>query len=88
MESSWPHIDNTLQKTYEFEDFKIAFGFMSAVALESESQHHHPNWSNIYNTVVITLTTHDAGNVVTQKDHKLAIAIDRIAKQFTEVSLT
>lgn len=50
---------------------------MSKVALVAEKMDHHPNWSNVYNTVVIELTTHDAGNVVTEKDHKLA---DRITE--------
>ncbi len=82
-QSTWPHIDNTLQREFKFKDFKVAFGFMAAVALEAESQNHHPNWSNVYNTVTINLNTHDAGDIVTEKDHILANAIDRIAGQFT-----
>lgn len=82
MKSDWPHIDQSLQQTFKFKNFKVAFAFMSAVAIAAEAQHHHPNWSNIYNSVTIHLTTHDAGNIVTDKDHKLAIAIDRIAKNY------
>ncbi len=51
---------------------------MSQVALIAEKQSHHPNWSNVYNTVEITLTTHDEGNTVTEKDRKLADSIDKI----------
>lgn len=51
---------------------------MSKVAILSEKQNHHPNWSNVYNTVEICLTTHDAGNVVTEKDRELAAAIDKL----------
>ncbi|MCL4151105.1 UNVERIFIED_CONTAM: hypothetical protein GTU68_025583 [Idotea baltica] len=51
---------------------------MTQVAILAETQQHHPNWSNVYNTVKISLSTHDAGHIVTQKDHKLAKAIDKI----------
>jgi pterin-4a-carbinolamine dehydratase len=50
---------------------------MTRVAFLAEAQNHHPNWSNVYNTVTIELNTHDAGNIVTEKDHKLAKAIDK-----------
>lgn len=73
---SWKEEDNKLKKTFEFKDFVEAFGFMSQVAITAEKMNHHPNWSNVYNTVNIELTTHDAGDVVTEKDHKLAEAID------------
>ena len=73
---SWIEEDNKLKKTFEFKDFVEAFGFMSQVAITAEKMDHHPNWSNVYNTVTIELTTHDAGNVVTEKDRKLAEAID------------
>ena len=72
----WIEEDNKLKKTFEFKDFVEAFGFMSQVAITAEKMDHHPNWSNVYNTVTIELTTHDAGNVVTEKDRKLAEAID------------
>ena len=70
--------NNTLSKTFKFANFIDAFAFMTRVALLAEKQDHHPNWSNVYNTVTINLTTHDAGNVVTEKDRKLAAAIDKL----------
>ena len=73
---SWKEEDNKLKKTFEFKDFVEAFGFMSQVAIIAEKMNHHPNWSNVYNTVSFELNTHDAGDVVTEKDHKLAEAID------------
>lgn len=74
----WKEENNRLVRTFKFQDFKEAFGFMTKVALVAEKMDHHPNWSNIYNTVTIELTTHDAGNVVTEKDRKLAKVIDQI----------
>ena len=71
----WVEEDNKLKATFKFTDFVEAFAFMAKVALVAEKMDHHPNWSNVYNTVVIELTTHDAGNTVTDKDHKLAKAI-------------
>jgi 4a-hydroxytetrahydrobiopterin dehydratase len=73
---SWKEEDNKLKKTFEFKDFVEAFGFLSQVAIIAEKMNHHPNWSNVYNTVNFELNTHDAGDVVTEKDHKLAEAID------------
>jgi 4a-hydroxytetrahydrobiopterin dehydratase len=74
----WTEEDNRMKKTFVFKDFQEAFAFMTRVAFLAEAQNHHPNWSNVYNRVNIELTTHDAGNVVTDKDRKLAQAIDRI----------
>ena len=74
----WIEKDNKLVKVLKFKDFVEAFGFMSRVALIAEKMDHHPNWSNVYNTVTIELSTHDAGNVVTEKDRKLAAAIDEL----------
>lgn len=71
----WVEQDNKLKATFKFKDFVEAFAFMSKVALVAEKMDHHPNWSNVYNTVTIELTTHDAGNTVTEKDHRLADAI-------------
>lgn len=76
----WTEENNRLKKTFEFSDFQEAFAFMTRVAFLAEKQNHHPNWSNVYSKVVIELSTHDAGDVVTDKDHKLAKAIDRIFK--------
>ncbi|MGB3181357.1 MAG: 4a-hydroxytetrahydrobiopterin dehydratase [Cyclobacteriaceae bacterium] len=77
----WKEEDNKLKRTFEFDDFVEAFGFMSSVAIVAEKMNHHPNWSNVYNTVSFELNTHDAGNKVTDKDRKLADAIDKIAKK-------
>lgn len=74
----WIEENNRLKKTFEFSDFQEAFAFMTRVAFLAEKQNHHPNWSNVYNTVIIELTSHDAGNKVTERDHKLAKAIDKI----------
>ena len=74
----WEEKDNKLVREFKFKDFVEAFGFMSKVALEAEKMSHHPNWSNVYNTVTIELTTHDAGNTITEKDHKLAAKIDNL----------
>ncbi|WP_026967403.1 4a-hydroxytetrahydrobiopterin dehydratase [Algoriphagus terrigena] len=74
----WKEEDNRLKKTFKFSDFQEAFAFMTRVAFLAEKQNHHPNWSNAYDTVEIELTSHDAGNKVTDRDHKLAKAIDKI----------
>ncbi len=75
----WQEIDNKLVKTFEFKDFTEAFGFMSKVAIEAEKMNHHPNWSNVWNKVSFELTTHDAGNKVTDLDRTLAAKIDELA---------
>jgi len=74
----WEEKNNLLTKTFEFRDFQEAFSFMTRVAFLAEAMNHHPNWSNVYNKVTIDLTTHDAGNTVTEKDKQLAEAIDKI----------
>jgi 4a-hydroxytetrahydrobiopterin dehydratase len=70
---------DAITKTFVFADFNAAFGFMTRVALVAEKMDHHPEWSNVYKTVVVTLTTHDAGGV-TDRDIKLAEAMERFAK--------
>lgn len=75
----WKEEDNKLKKTFEFEDFVAAFGFMSKVAIVAEKMNHHPRMVNEYNKVDFALSTHDAGNIVTDKDRKLADAIDKLA---------
>ncbi len=75
----WTENNNQLYQKFIFSDFNEAFGFMSRVALVAEKMDHHPTWTNVWNTVEIWLSTHDAGNIVTQKDKQLAQAIDRIA---------
>lgn len=74
----WKEEDNKLKRVFTFDDFQEAFAFMTRVAFLAESQQHHPNWSNVYNSVCIELCTHDAGNTVTEKDHQLARAIDAL----------
>lgn len=67
-----------ITKTFNFGDFNAAFGFMTRVALVAEKMNHHPEWFNVYKTVKVTLSTHDAGGL-TELDGKLARAMDRIA---------
>ncbi len=74
----WKEEDNKLKRTFKFADFQEAFAFMTRVAFLAEAAQHHPNWSNVYNQVTIELTTHDAGNTVTEKDYSLAKAIDSL----------
>lgn len=74
----WKEENNQLKRDFEFKNFIDAFAFMSKVALVAEKMNHHPNWSNVYNKVSIALCTHDAGNTVTEKDRKLAAAIDKL----------
>ncbi len=75
---SWQERDGKLVAEFTFRDFTEAWGFMSRVALLAEKANHHPNWSNVWNKVVIELTTHDAGSTVTDKDRDLAAKIDAL----------
>jgi len=74
----WKEENNQLYRKFQFKDFSEAFAFMTRVALAADKMDHHPKWTNVYNTVEIWLNTHDAGDVVTEKDHKLAKKIDAI----------
>ena len=74
----WIEQNNKLVKEYEFEDFKEAFAFMTKVAEVAEQMNHHPWWSNVYNKVTFELSTHDAGDKITEKDEALADAIDEV----------
>jgi 4a-hydroxytetrahydrobiopterin dehydratase len=74
----WIEKDNQLTQEFKFNDFQEAFAFMTRVAFLAEAQNHHPEWTNVYNRVIIRLSTHDAGNIVTEKDHRLASAIDAL----------
>ena len=78
--SGWEHKDNGIEKSFEFKNFTEAFAFMTQVAMIAEKMDHHPDWSNVYNKVSIRLSTHDAGNVVTDRDHALAAKIDELVK--------
>jgi len=74
----WQERNNALYRQFTFKDFSEAFAFMTRVALLAESMNHHPNWSNVWNKVEISLSTHDAGDIVTEKDRQLAKAIDEL----------
>ena len=74
----WKEENNSLINSYKFKNFSEAFSFMTRVAMIAEKMNHHPTWKNCYNVVEISLNTHDAGNIITDKDRKLAEEIDKI----------
>ena len=74
----WTEENNALKRTFTFKDFSEAFAFMTRVAMLAEKHDHHPAWSNVWNKVELTLHTHSAGNVVSEKDRKLAAEIDKL----------
>jgi 4a-hydroxytetrahydrobiopterin dehydratase len=76
--AGWKETRNKLHKKFQFNDFSEAFGFMTRVAIEAEKMNHHPEWKNVWNTVEFWLSTHDAGDIVTEKDKKLAAKIDSL----------
>jgi 4a-hydroxytetrahydrobiopterin dehydratase len=76
--SAWTETEHGLHRDLSFSDFAQAFAFMTRVALLAEKFDHHPDWSNSYNRVSITLRSHDADNTVTNRDRRLAAAIDEI----------
>jgi 4a-hydroxytetrahydrobiopterin dehydratase len=78
----WTEKNNRLSAEFKFKDFSQAFAFMTEVAFLAEKQNHHPDWSNVWNTVTIHLNTHDAGNIVTDKDRRLAEAIDKVHQRY------
>ena len=71
----WLYEDNTLHTTFEFDDFKDAFSAMTRIAFEAERLNHHPDWSNVYNKLQISLSTHDAGGI-TENDFEFAQIIN------------
>ena len=75
---AWEERDGALRRRFKFANFSEAFAFMTRVALLAEKRNHHPDWSNSWNTVDIALSSHDAGNVVTDRDRDLASAIDAL----------
>ena len=75
---NWSENNNALYRKIEFKNFSEAFAFMVRVALEAERMNHHPLWTNVYNQIEIWLSTHDAGDVVTDKDVKLAEKINAL----------
>lgn len=80
--SRWEEVSGKLEAEFKFKDFAEAWAFMTEVAINAEKQAHHPEWTNIYSTVRIALCTHDDGNVITEKDRKLAKTIDLIHTKF------
>jgi 4a-hydroxytetrahydrobiopterin dehydratase len=74
----WKVVQGKLRRTFKFPDFVTAFGFMASVALVAERMNHHPEWFNVYNTVRVDLTTHDAGGL-TEHDFSLAIRMNELA---------
>ncbi|WP_336069792.1 4a-hydroxytetrahydrobiopterin dehydratase [Mesoflavibacter sp. CH_XMU1404-2] len=79
----WEYYDNAIHAEFEFENFKDCFSAMSRIAFECEALNHHPDWTNVYNNLSISLSTHDAGGV-TEKDFKLAQAIESIVEEDEE----
>ena len=75
----WEYHDNAIHAEFEFDNFKDCFSAMSRIAFECEALNHHPEWTNTYNELKISLSTHDAGGV-TEKDFKLAEAIETIVE--------
>jgi len=78
VQKQWEEIDKKLYKVLVFKDFQEAFSFMLKVAFVAEKRNHHPKWTNEYNKVEIWLSTHDAGDIVTEKDRNMAREIDEI----------
>lgn len=76
--AGWELKENTLYRKFMFKDFSAAFAFMVRVAIEAEKMNHHPLWTNVWSSVEIWLNTHDAGNIVTEKDHTLAEKINKL----------
>jgi len=76
--ANWINENNALHKTYSFADFETAMHFMQIASKQISIHNHHPEWSNVYNKVSIKLTTHDAGNTITEKDEMLAVMFDEV----------
>jgi 4a-hydroxytetrahydrobiopterin dehydratase len=74
----WQETNNQLYRKFQFKDFSEAFAFMTRVALAAEKMNHHPEWKNTWNTVEIWLSTHDAGDIITEKDRQLAKSIESL----------
>lgn len=84
--TDWEIVEDreAITRSYKFKDFNEAFGWMTRVAMVAEKMDHHPEWANVYNTVRVTLSTHDAGGL-TQLDVNLAIIMDLIAADMSSV---
>ena len=77
----WEESPNSLEKEYRFESFEMAMVFMQQASVRISELNHHPEWSNVYNRIRVRLTTHDAGNIVTEKDRELAKILDVTFKE-------
>jgi 4a-hydroxytetrahydrobiopterin dehydratase len=75
---AWAVVDGKLHREFRFKNFVEAFGFMARVALLAEALNHHPEWSNVWNKVVIDLVTHEAGAAISERDVTLAQRIDAL----------
>ena len=73
----WTVVNNKMHKEFEFDDFNQAFGFMTRAVMHIEKMNHHPEWFNVYNKIIVDLTTHDAGGI-TQSDINLAKILDSL----------
>lgn len=82
MEEGWVERNNTLFRKFEFVDFAEAFAFITKVAAVAERLDHHPDWSQSWNVVEITLSSHDKGRTITDRDHNLAMEISRVFDVF------
>jgi 4a-hydroxytetrahydrobiopterin dehydratase len=78
MPENWSDDNNSLYRKFEFKNFSEAFAFMVRVAMEAERLNHHPKWTNVYNALEVWLSTHDAGDIITGKDIKLAEKINSL----------
>ena len=79
-DAGWVETGSTLRREFVFRNFSEAFGFMTRVAMVAETHDHHPDWSNSWNRVVISLTTHSVGGRVTELDRRVAAAIDGLSE--------
>ena len=70
------------KKIFKFSDFKQAFSFMTSIAMKAEQINHHPEWENVYNKVIITLTTHDKGGI-TELDYEMALFAEKCFENYT-----
>ena len=81
---SWQEKNDQLNRSYEFQSFEQAMDWMQEAASFISETDHHPLWSNVYNKVEVWLSTHDAGNIVTEKDRKLAAHLDELFLRATQ----
>jgi len=77
----WEEKENRLQRTYVFKDFIAAIAFIVNAAMHIDQMNHHPEWTNSYNKVHVSLCTHEAGDKVTEKDHALAELLDKVFEE-------